>query len=556
MEETDQIVRSVKKYKRPVIEDLSTEATAIWKSKTAWADLVRQSTQSNALPGGDLYMGDDEEDENDGEIESLLKNYMNHDTAAPGPGKVVVDIPVEECKKLWRPWRRALIVKPLGRTISFRVLSQRLTDLWALNRRIDIIDLEDGFYVVRFYAKEDYAHVLKDGPWTIQGHYLTVAKFRPGFLPSAAKVLSTLVWVRISRLPLEFFNESVLMRIGDQLGTAMKVDGNTTAVSRGKYARVCVEVDLQKPLISMVIVNGYQLNVEYENLHQICFKCGKYGHRLEVCPSGNDEVSGEDPLHLRSPSIPANPPDPFGPWMIARNNNRRRSIISRDSNEAPKMKETANVRRTQFGDAPSSSVLHDGNGRGSRFTLLSEEDDGESHTMLPELLASNLEQIPDLGPIPTFRTASKSFTAKPKERKAKGVSIKDHTKVRVNIPRPAATATSSGNTSRQPAMPHENRRPVLREPITILQRPLNDITNVTSLEDTMMRGDCEELQTHHANCTQPPPLPKGEHIKQHPPDAGKNVVMDTDVLELVDKGQTSMIDVDTSMNEPGEGPLC
>lgn len=207
-------------------------------------------------------MGDGEEDDNDDEVEAALRNLTIPSDVLPGPGKAVVEISANECPRLWQPWRRALIVKPLGRTVSFWVLSQRLTDLWALGHRIDIIDLEEGFYVVRFYSKEDYVHVLDDGPWTIQGHYLTVAKFKPGFLPSADIVTSTLVWVRIPRLPLEFFHESVLMRIGDQLGTVMKVDGNTTAVSRGKYARICVEVGLQKPLISIVVVNGHQLHVD------------------------------------------------------------------------------------------------------------------------------------------------------------------------------------------------------------------------------------------------------------------------------------------------------
>ena len=45
-------------------------------------------------------------------------------------------------------------------------------------------------------------------------------------------------------------------------------------------------------------MDDYLLNVEYENFSDICFKCGRVGHNLDVCPSsaqqtllGHDGVS-------------------------------------------------------------------------------------------------------------------------------------------------------------------------------------------------------------------------------------------------------------------------
>lgn len=193
-EEMDQIHRSVKKYKRPAVTEPSSLIDRPWTQPKVWADLVRAPLPANLLPDGELYTGDGEIDDDEEDEGIHLQSQAMFECNDIGPGRVVVDIPVEECKLLWRSCRRALIVKPLGRNVSFRVLSHRLTDMWALSRRIDIIaledgidiiDLEDGFYVVRFYSKDDYTHVLEEGPWTIQGHYLTVAKFRPGFLPSA-----------------------------------------------------------------------------------------------------------------------------------------------------------------------------------------------------------------------------------------------------------------------------------------------------------------------------------------------------------------------------------
>ena len=64
------------------------------------------------------------------------------------------------------------------------------------------------------------------------------------------------------------------MRIGNALGKALKVDYQTLSATKGKYARLCVEVDLKKPLVPFVWVDRELQVVEYEGLEAICFECG------------------------------------------------------------------------------------------------------------------------------------------------------------------------------------------------------------------------------------------------------------------------------------------
>lgn len=47
-----------------------------------------------------------------------------------------------------------------------------------------------------------------------------------------------------------------------------------------------MEVDLSKPLVPVVLVDGHLQRVEYESLFTICFHCGVVGHRAE--PFEND----------------------------------------------------------------------------------------------------------------------------------------------------------------------------------------------------------------------------------------------------------------------------
>jgi hypothetical protein len=78
------------------------------------------------------------------------------------------------------------------------------------------------------------------------------------------------VGVRISGLPIEYYDSRVLKNIGNKIGSTVKVDKNTVMQERGKYARLCVEVDLTKPLLAMFMIKGRKYNVEYEGLHLLC----------------------------------------------------------------------------------------------------------------------------------------------------------------------------------------------------------------------------------------------------------------------------------------------
>lgn len=57
------------------------------------------------------------------------------------------------------------------------------------------------------------------------------------------------------------------MKVGSKLRKSVKVDDTTLLATRGRYVRVCIEIDLQKPLIPIVRIMGREQSVEYEGLH-------------------------------------------------------------------------------------------------------------------------------------------------------------------------------------------------------------------------------------------------------------------------------------------------
>nr|KYP45129.1 hypothetical protein KK1_033333 [Cajanus cajan] len=60
---------------------------------------------------------------------------------------------------------------------------------------------------------------------------------------------------------------------------------NTLNMTRGRFARVCVEIDLQKLVLSRFNLNNVWYKVEYESLHLLCTMCGCYDHVVRMCMS-------------------------------------------------------------------------------------------------------------------------------------------------------------------------------------------------------------------------------------------------------------------------------
>lgn len=117
-----------------------------------------------------FYLGEDEEEKFTG-VDALFQGHSDLEEQHP-PFGPRVEISKEKYTSLFRQWCGALIIKLLGKSVSFRTLDQRLRDLWQLETGFELTDLAEDFYIARLYSREDYLRVLDGGPWVILGHYL------------------------------------------------------------------------------------------------------------------------------------------------------------------------------------------------------------------------------------------------------------------------------------------------------------------------------------------------------------------------------------------------
>ncbi|CAI0425639.1 unnamed protein product [Linum tenue] len=202
-----------------------------------------------------------------------------------------------------------------------------------------------------------------------------------------------IVWLQLPDLPIHLYHKEVLISIGNLLGRTIKLDYHTLNQQRAKFARLAVEINLEKPLIPRVHLDGEWQKIEYENLPEVCFKCGKVGHSSTSCPKLRLVLQGERPtvagILNSDSSAPAvtEPSADFGPWLIVSRKSRRNN---RDQNR--KGKEEMDVGKQSQGNGYKD-------GKNRSFKKESRDMNGRPH--LPQLASQRatnyVKKIPTAG---------------------------------------------------------------------------------------------------------------------------------------------------------------
>ena len=129
-------------------------------------------------------------------------------------------------------------------------------------------------------------------------------------------------------LPIEFHEPSALLKIGQAIGPILHIDSHTTSNVRGRFARLCVQVNLDKPLINTIQFGKMAQMVQYEGLNSLCFAHGRIGHRKESCAYLIREQPAQDSHKVMpnsaSPSLELSNVIPsstfedktYGEWMV------------------------------------------------------------------------------------------------------------------------------------------------------------------------------------------------------------------------------------------------
>ena len=275
-EEKEELVCSTKKVKNVSHvgfgEGHSNRNGGSWNSNASFRDKLLGEIPWAFSQAFSFEDGMDDDAESDEEVETLRQ------------GLLAVKFSREFKQRIRKPWACAFIVKVYGRSVGLNFIQARLLALWKPTGRLDCVDLGHGFFLTRLSLGEDYENVLRKGPWFIGEHFLSIRPWEPDFKPTQANVSSITVWIRLNELPIKYYNAEALQHIGKAIRNVLRVDTFTVLETRGRFARLCVQVDVEKPLAIAIMIGRLEQQICYKGIQKICFECGRLGHRKEHCP--------------------------------------------------------------------------------------------------------------------------------------------------------------------------------------------------------------------------------------------------------------------------------
>ena len=111
-----------------------------------------------------------------------------------------------------------------------------------------------------------------------------------GFHLHVAKISTTAVWIHLEHLPIEYYHPNFLKYVGNKLGKLLKIDEVTSASIRGRFARLCVQVNIAYPLSKRVKIRAFWQDIIYENLPLFWYRCGRIRHREGHCSKPSEEL--------------------------------------------------------------------------------------------------------------------------------------------------------------------------------------------------------------------------------------------------------------------------
>jgi len=137
--------------------------------------------------------------------------------------------------------------------MSIQLLLAKPTELfhWIfanLTTHSDIHLCSKGLFIVNFPITEARDIILREGPWFWGSTSLFITPWFPEFDVNTMVVSRIPVWVRFHNLPLHLWNQQVLAGIGNTIGRYIKTDTQRLEKRIFTFARICVEVDLNKGL--------------------------------------------------------------------------------------------------------------------------------------------------------------------------------------------------------------------------------------------------------------------------------------------------------------------
>ncbi|GAV75964.1 DUF4283 domain-containing protein [Cephalotus follicularis] len=223
-----------------------------------------------------------------------------------------------------------LLARFPSRAPSVNVFDTHVNTSWGLSKPATVGPLDHRLISIQLQDQADLAIAWSRVSRVFNGQSFLLLRWSSDSKRRDSPLAA--IWMRLPGLPLPLHNPSFLKAIGDSLGRYLCSDAYTAKLKNPRAARICVELDISKPLPSAFIaafgVMQFHQRILIESRTSYCTHCLLQGHIASSCrnrkgkrpivatipsaPSGKDCCGGLLPAGTNSHGLPNLPPSlPF-----------------------------------------------------------------------------------------------------------------------------------------------------------------------------------------------------------------------------------------------------
>lgn len=165
---------------------------------------------------------------------------------------------------------------------------------WNLQGREVWSDLGNNCFQYHFEREDDLRRVLDNRPYHFAKWMVILQRWEPVISPSFPSLIP--FWIKIKGLPIHYWHDDMVARVGQELGTLVMHELSRTT------AGVRVLIDGLKPLVKESIVEfdsgeESRITLEYERLEMHCSYCNFLLHPRKNCPLKRRDEASNSRLH-------------------------------------------------------------------------------------------------------------------------------------------------------------------------------------------------------------------------------------------------------------------
>ena len=177
----------------------------------------------------------------------------------------------------------------MGGTYTLPAIIHITRNDWGfIKGHVEYVEMGNHWILLRFANAQDRMLVYDKRPYFVNGLNFVLQPWVVFFDPCVSNIVRVDQCLRIPRLPWEFRDVEILSDLLREVGPIIRVDQNTLLCLKGRFARVCVNLNITQPLSGSLTVARNDLSTRvpliYEGLHEVCPLYGVTPINLKPAP--------------------------------------------------------------------------------------------------------------------------------------------------------------------------------------------------------------------------------------------------------------------------------